>query len=77
MFEKLLKTVFKNLNFTRDTNVQYTVFDSISFISVARKAVCIILKHQSRQRRKCSNLKMLHECGYYLHDLCQFTQLAI
>ena len=51
----------------------YTVFDSMSFISVASEPVRIVLKCQSRLNRKHSNAKMLPECGYCL---CEFAQVA-
>ena len=46
----------------------YTAFDSISFISAAKEPVCIVLQCQSRPNRKRSNVKMLHEYGYRLHQ---------
>jgi hypothetical protein len=47
MLEKLLKIVLENLNVKR--HLMYTVFDSISFISVAKELVCAVLKRQSSQ----------------------------
>ena len=48
----------------------YTMFDSVSFISVAKEPVCIVLKRQSRPSCMHSNAMMLHECSY---RLCEFA----
>ena len=47
MLEKLLKIVLENLNVKR--HLMYTVFDSISFISVAKELVRAVLKRQRSQ----------------------------
>ena len=45
----------------------FTIFDSISFNSVARKPVCVVLDlAPSRPSTRHSNAKMLHEIGYRL-----------
>ena len=76
MLEKLLKLVFENLNVKR--HLMYTVFDSISFISVAKELVCAVLKCQSSQSQEHSNTKMLHKCGYYISvmNFREFAQLS-